>query len=63
LQIAQTQSWPHLAFVAVRDIAASTVAVAWHTDDAGPLVANFVELAKEVAALPPVTGRDARVSI
>ena len=45
--IAETQSWPHLAFVAVRDIAPSTVAVAWHTDDASPLVANFVELAKK----------------
>ena len=56
--IAQTQSWPNLAFVAVRDIAPSTVAVAWHTDDASPLVANFVALAKEVAALPPVTGRE-----
>ena len=61
--IAQTQSWPNLAFVAVRDIAPSTVAVAWHTDDASPLVANFVELAKEVAALPPVTGRDTQISI
>jgi DNA-binding transcriptional LysR family regulator len=57
--IAQTQSWPNLAFVAVRDIAPSTVAVAWHSDDASPLVANFVELAKEVASLPPVTRRDA----
>jgi DNA-binding transcriptional LysR family regulator len=60
--IAQTQSWPNLAFVAVRDIAPSTVAVAWHTDDASPLVANFVELAKEVSLLPPITGRDAQVS-
>jgi DNA-binding transcriptional LysR family regulator len=57
--IAQTQSWPNLAFVVVRDIAPSTVAVAWHTDDASPLVANFVELAKEVASLPPVTKGDA----
>jgi DNA-binding transcriptional LysR family regulator len=61
--IAQTQSWPHLAFVAVRDIPPSSVAAAWHTDDASPLVANFVELAKEVASLPPVTGPDAQVSI
>jgi DNA-binding transcriptional LysR family regulator len=60
--IAQTQSWPNLAFVAVRDIAPSTVAVARHTDDASPLVANFVELAKEVSSLPPVTGPDAQVS-
>jgi DNA-binding transcriptional LysR family regulator len=59
--IAQTQSWPHLAFVAVRDIPPSSVAVAWHTDNASPLVANFVELAKDVS-LPPVTRRDAQVS-
>jgi DNA-binding transcriptional LysR family regulator len=50
--IARTQSWPNLVFVAVRDIAPSSVAVAWHTDDASLLVANFVELAKEVASLP-----------
>lgn len=56
--IASTQSWPKLAFVAVRDIAPSTVAVAWHTDDTRALVANFVELAKEVASLPSVTGGD-----
>src|SRR5262249_1434219 len=53
--IARTQSWPNLAFVAVRDIAPSNVAVAWHTDEASPLVANFVELAKDVASLPAVT--------
>jgi hypothetical protein len=50
--VARTQSWPNLVFVAVRDIAPSSVAVAWHTDDASLLVANFVELAKEVASLP-----------
>jgi DNA-binding transcriptional LysR family regulator len=50
--IARTQSWPNLVFVAVRDIPPSSVAVAWHTDDASLLVANFVELAKEVASLP-----------
>jgi DNA-binding transcriptional LysR family regulator len=50
--LAVTQSWPNLAFVEVRDIAPSSVAVAWHTDDASPLVANFVVLAKEVASLP-----------
>jgi DNA-binding transcriptional LysR family regulator len=61
--IAQTQSWPHLAFVAVRDIPPSNVAVAWHTNDARPLVANFVELAKDAANLPPVTGRDTKVSM
>lgn len=60
--IAQTQSWPNLAFVVVRDIAPSTVAVAWHTDDASHLVANFVQLAKEVSGLPPVTARNAQVS-
>jgi DNA-binding transcriptional LysR family regulator len=54
--IASTQSWPKLAFVAVRDIAPSIVAVAWHTDDTRAFVANFVELAKEVASLPSVTG-------
>jgi DNA-binding transcriptional LysR family regulator len=57
--IAHTQSWPNLAFVAVRDIPPSTVAVAWHTGDASPLVANFVELAKEVGSLAPATKRDA----
>jgi DNA-binding transcriptional LysR family regulator len=56
--IAQTQSWPNLAFVAVRDIPPSTVAVAWLTNDASPLVANFVELAKEIAS-PSMTRRDA----
>jgi DNA-binding transcriptional LysR family regulator len=56
--IAQTQSWPNLAFVAVLDIAPSTVAVAWHTDDDRRIVAHFVKLAKEVATLPSVAGRD-----
>jgi len=56
--IAQTQSWPNLAFVAVPDIAPSTVAVAWHTDDDRRLVAHFAELAKEIATLPSVEGRD-----
>jgi len=56
--IAQTQSWPNLAFVAVPDIAPSTVAVAWHTDDDRRLVASFVDLAKEIATLPSVAGRD-----
>ena len=54
---AQTQSWPNLVFVAVRDIPPSTVAVAWQTDNPSPLVANFVELAKEIASLPSSTGR------
>lgn len=61
--IAETQSWPHLSFVAVRDIPPSSVAVAWHTDNASPIVANFVELAKEVSSSPPVTGHDAQLSI
>lgn len=60
--IAQTQSWPHLSFVAVRDIPPSSVAVAWHTDDTSPLVGNFVELAKEFASLPPMTGPTSGVS-
>jgi len=47
--IARTQSWPNLVFVAVQDIAPSTVAVGWRTDDASLLVADFVELAKEVS--------------
>jgi DNA-binding transcriptional LysR family regulator len=56
--VAQTQSWPNLAFVPVRDIAPSTVAVAWHTHDDRPLVADFVELTKEVATLPSAAKRD-----
>jgi DNA-binding transcriptional LysR family regulator len=56
--IAVTQSWPNLAFVAVSDIAPSTVAVAWRTDEANPLVSNFVALAKDVASFSPVTRRN-----
>src|SRR5262249_991763 len=47
--IARTQSWPNLVFVAVQDIAPSTVAVGWRTDGASLPVADFVELAKEVS--------------
>jgi DNA-binding transcriptional LysR family regulator len=56
--VAHTQSWPNLVFVPVGDIAPSTVAVAWHTDDDRPLVANFVELAQEIARLPSAAKRD-----
>jgi DNA-binding transcriptional LysR family regulator len=47
---AQSQAWPSLAFVPVRDIAPSLVAVAWHADEADPVVGNFVDLATEIAA-------------
>jgi hypothetical protein len=48
--VAKAQSWPNVAFVAVRDIAASTVAVAWRSDDRRGAVRNFVGLATDLAA-------------
>jgi DNA-binding transcriptional LysR family regulator len=47
--VARAQAWPHLAFVEVRDIAPSTLAIAWRSDNHQPAVRNFVNLASELS--------------
>lgn len=47
--VARAQSWPLLAFVEVRDIKPSTVAIAWRSDSHHATVRNFVELATELS--------------
>jgi DNA-binding transcriptional LysR family regulator len=56
--VAQTQSWPRLAFVEVRDIPPSTLAIAWRSDNRELVVRNFVELATELS-----TGSSSRPAI
>ena len=51
--IARAQDWPQLAFIEVRDIAPSTLAIAWRSDDRPLAVRNFVELAIEFSTLSP----------
>jgi DNA-binding transcriptional LysR family regulator len=51
--VARGQSWPQLAFVEVRDIAPSTLAIAWRSDSRQPALRNFVDLATELAAPSP----------
>lgn len=47
--VARAQSWSHLAFVEVRDIEPSTVAIAWRSDNRHATVRNFVELVTELS--------------
>jgi DNA-binding transcriptional LysR family regulator len=51
--VARAESWPSLAFVEVRDIAPSTLAIAWRSDNGQLAVRNFVELATELATASP----------
>jgi DNA-binding transcriptional LysR family regulator len=51
--IARAQDWPQLAFVEVRDIVPSTLAIAWRSDNRPLAVRNFVELATEFSTLSP----------
>jgi DNA-binding transcriptional LysR family regulator len=50
---ARAQSWPHLAFVEVSDIAPSTVAIAWRSDNQELALRNFVTLASDLSAGAP----------
>ena len=49
--IARAQHWPGLAFVEVRDIAPSALAIAWRSDNRPLAVRNFVELATDFSTL------------
>jgi DNA-binding transcriptional LysR family regulator len=51
--VARAQSWPELAFVEVRDIAPSTVAIAWRSDVRQPAVRNFIDLAVDLSMPSP----------
>ena len=51
--VARAQAWPHLAFVEVRDIAPSTIAIAWRSDNHHPAVHNIVNLATDFSTLLP----------
>jgi DNA-binding transcriptional LysR family regulator len=51
--VARAQAWPYLAFVEVRDIAPSTLAIAWRSDNHRPAVQNFVNLATDFSTLSP----------
>ncbi|HEX8854677.1 MAG TPA: LysR family transcriptional regulator [Thermoleophilaceae bacterium] len=51
--VVRAQSWSQLAFVEVRDIAPSTVAVAWHSDNHQLAVRNFVDLAIDLSTPSP----------
>jgi hypothetical protein len=51
--VAHAQAWPHLAFVEVRNVPASTLAIAWRSDDHQPAVHNFVNLATDFSTLSP----------
>lgn len=44
---ARAQAWPQLAFVEVHDIAPSTVAICWRSDNQELAVRNFVNLASD----------------
>jgi hypothetical protein len=46
--VARAQAWPQLAFVEVRDIAPSTLAIAWRSDNRQLAVDNFVNVATDV---------------
>jgi DNA-binding transcriptional LysR family regulator len=48
---------PGIAFVPVHDVEPATTAVAWHPDRAGPLVEEFVELARRVRFAVGLAGR------
>jgi DNA-binding transcriptional LysR family regulator len=49
--VARAQAWPDLAFVEVRDIPPSTLAIAWRSANDQPAVRNFVNLATEFSTL------------
>jgi DNA-binding transcriptional LysR family regulator len=51
--VANAEAWPQLTFVEVRDIAPSTLAIAWRSDSREPSVRNFVELAAELSMASP----------
>ena len=51
--VARGQSWPQLAFVEVRDIAPSTLAIAWRSDGRQLAVHNFVDLATDLSTSSP----------
>jgi DNA-binding transcriptional LysR family regulator len=51
--VARGQSWPQLAFVEVRDIAPSTLAIAWRSDSRELAVRNFVDLATDLSTPSP----------
>jgi DNA-binding transcriptional LysR family regulator len=51
--VARAGSWPHLAFVKVRDIPPSTFAIAWRADDQRPALRNFVAMANDFSTLSP----------
>jgi len=57
--VARAQSWSQLAFVEVRDIAPSTLAIAWRSDHPQPAVRTFVDLAIELST-PSPSGPPAR---
>ncbi len=46
--VARAQSWSWLAFVEVRDIAPTTLAIAWRSDSRQPAVRSFVKLATDL---------------
>ena len=46
--VARAHSWSWLAFVEVRDIAPSTLAIAWRSDSRQPAVGSFVKLATDL---------------
>ncbi|WP_432841309.1 LysR family transcriptional regulator [Dactylosporangium sp. CA-092794] len=48
--VARAQPWPRLAFVKVDDIPPSDVAVAWRSGEHPPPVAEFIAVARELAA-------------
>lgn len=48
--VAHAQTWPNLAFVEVRDIRRSTVAIAWRSDDSRTVVRGLVSLAATLFA-------------
>jgi len=55
--IAQAQRWPGLAFVPVRDIPPSSVAISWRRHHQPPTVRDFVTLASELGPERLVHGK------
>jgi DNA-binding transcriptional LysR family regulator len=51
--VARGQSWAQLAFVEVRDIAPSALAIAWRSDSRQVAVRNFVDLATDLSTPSP----------
>ena len=48
--VARAQPWPALTFVKVTDIPPSDVAVAWHAGETSQPVADFIAIARDLAA-------------